>query len=186
LKIAKFIRSSYLYYLSSPASDRWLYRLMRDRGVSSIVELGVGMGARASRMIEVALSRQRAAAVRYVGIDLFETRPQDKPGMTIKRAHKVLSPLGARVHLMPGDPFTALSRAANTLAGVDLLVIGADQDRESLAWAWFYVPRMLHEQSLVCLEGRDWRRGRLSYRLVSRSEVDALAAARHGVWQRVA
>jgi hypothetical protein len=106
--------------------------------------------------------------------------------MTIKRAHRTLQASGAKVHLIPGDPFTALSRSANSLAGVDLLVIGADQDRESLAWAWFYVPRMLHEQSLVCLERLDNRLGQSGYQLLSRDEVESLAAATHGVWRRAA
>ena len=99
---------------------------------------------------------------------------------------ETLTPLGAKVHLIPGDPFTALSRVANGLVGVDLLVIGADQDRESLAWAWFYVPRMLHERSLVCLEEFDRRRGRRGYKLLSLSEVESLAAATHGVWRGAA
>jgi hypothetical protein len=137
-------------------------------------------------MIEVASSCQPPASVRYTGIDLFEARPHDNPGMTIKRAHRILSPLGAKVHLLPGDPFTALSRAANGLTGVDLLVVGADQDRESLAWAWFYVPRMLHERSLVCVEQCDNQHRASGYQLLSRDEVDRLAAATHGVWRRAA
>lgn len=32
------------------------------------------------------------------------------------------------------------------------MVIAADQDTQSLTNAWFYVPRMLHESSLVLLE----------------------------------
>jgi hypothetical protein len=48
------------------------------------------------------------------------------------------------------------------LTGTDLLVISSQVDAQSLAAAWFYVPRMLHSGSLVMLEeaaddGPIWR-----------------------------
>jgi hypothetical protein len=45
---------------------------------------------------------------------------------------------------------------------------------------------MLHEQSLVCLERSDNGGGQSGYQLLSHREVEALAAARHGVWRRAA
>ena len=45
-----------------------------------------------------------------------------------------------------------LARTANGLGTIDLLVIGADQDADSLARAWFYVPRLLDDNSHVLLE----------------------------------
>ena len=46
----------------------------------------------------------------------------------------------------------ALSAAANSLTNTDLLIISADQDAASLERAWFYVPRMLHGETLVLHE----------------------------------
>ena len=53
---------------------------------------------------------------------------------------------------MPGDPFSALARTANSLPNVDLMLVDAHQDADSLAQAWFYAPRMLHDTSLVLVE----------------------------------
>jgi hypothetical protein len=56
------------------------------------------------------------------------------------------------VQLVPGDPYSALARTANSLPDIDLMLVDADQDAESLSQAWFYAPRMLHEESLVLIE----------------------------------
>jgi hypothetical protein len=149
LSAASLLKYCYLAYLSRPSHERSLYRAIRRQGVHSIVELGIGEGTRTTRLIEVASRYLKDGCVRYTGIDLFEARPGSAPGMTLKRAHRMLSQLGAKVQLVPGDPYSALARTANSLTGTDLIVIGGDQDAESLAQAWFYVPRMLHEGSRV-------------------------------------
>ena len=107
-------------------------------------------------MLELALLATPPQEIHYTGIDLFESRSKaDGPGLTLKDTHRMLKATGVRVRLVPGDPWTSLSRAANQLAGTDLLVIGADQDQESLAKAWFYVPRMLHRGSRVFVARSD-------------------------------
>jgi hypothetical protein len=167
----------YLAWLSSPACDRTLYRLIRKHRLRKIVELGVGQGKRAVRMIRVAQLFAAPAAVRYLGIDLFELRGPGCPaGLSLKQSHRLLRATGAKVQLAPGDPRTALERVANSLTGTDLVVISADQEAESLSRAWFYVPRMLHERSLVLVEepSSNGTPGRL--RIVARQEVEALAA----------
>jgi hypothetical protein len=169
------VRYSYLAYLSQPASDRPIYKLLRQHPVRNIVELGVGDGVRTQRIIEMALASQPDAEIRYAGIDLFEARPADQPGLTLKAAHKMLRQLPIKSQLIPGDPFTALARAANGLPNTDLLVIAADQDLQQMARAWVLVPRMLHDDSLVVFE-RTTRRQQ-SFDLLSRSEIDALTGA---------
>jgi hypothetical protein len=140
----------YLSHLSQPALDRPIYRAIRQRPVKNIVELGIGDCRRTLRMLEIAGIHQPPAELRYAGIDLFETRkPGSEPGLTLKRAFQLLRATGARIRLIPGDPFTALSRAANLLGGTDLLVVSADHDPESLAKAWHFVPRMLHAHSRI-------------------------------------
>ena len=79
----------------------------------------------------------------YTAIDQFESRGESQPRLSLKEAFHVLRPTGVKLQLVPGDPLSALSRIANSLAGTDLLLIAADQDRQSLAQAWKYVPRML-------------------------------------------
>jgi hypothetical protein len=70
----------------------------------------------------------------------------------LKLAHQRLKAQGVRVRLAPGDPYSALSRIANELGAIDLVLISADQDSASLARAWFYVPRLLHAETQVFVE----------------------------------
>lgn len=173
---ASLLRYCYLAYFSRPKSERALYEAVRKAKAASIVELGIGSAQRATRLIEVAQRYRPDAVVRYTGIDLFEARDVASGGLSLKQAHQVLGDRGAKVQLVPGDPFAALSRVANTLTGTDLLLISADQERTALAKAWFYVPRMLHERSLVYVEEQA-AKGELALRLLAPTEVAALAAA---------
>lgn len=149
---ASLVKYLYFSYLSSPRAERSLYRSLRRGKVSSIVEVGVGNGRRAARMIAVAQRYTRLGTVRYTGVDLFEGRPAGAGGPTLKHMHKLLSASGARVRLVPGDPYGGLARAANDLTGSDLVVVSGGHDAESLAKAWFYVPRLLQPQSMVYIE----------------------------------
>ncbi len=165
LDLLKYVR---LAYLSRPTADRCVYRLIQRKALRSIVEIGLGTGMRARQMIGQA---SRHGDVRYTGIDLFEARPQDQPGIPFKEAHRALISLPAKVRLIPGDPFCALARCANDLTDTDLLVISADQDAEALQRAWFYLPRMLHSNSVVCLEQRDGDNSR--FQTLTKSDVEA-------------
>jgi predicted O-methyltransferase YrrM len=175
----------YLAYFSQPAEDRILYRAIRRNKVRRILEVGVGNGARAGRMIALALRNKPAEPVEYTGIDLFEARKdQDGVGVSLKLAHRMLSQTAARIRLVPGDAFSALSRTANTLASTtDLIVVSADQDAESVSKAWFYVPRMLHAKSLVYREEAIQtptvdvvaKAPLKTLRLIPRAEIDKLA-----------
>jgi len=103
----------------------------------------------------------------------------DGPGVTLKMAHRLLHATGARVQLIPGDPFAGLSRTANSLGKVDLLVVSGRLDPQQLAKAWFYVPRLLHEQSVVLME-KQLPGGHTSVRSAADDEIETLAAAAAG------
>ena len=129
-------------------------------------------------MIELAGLQSSPGQIRYTGIDLFEARtPSAGSGLTIKAAHRLLSRTGARVQLLPGDPFSALARAANNLGGSQLVIISAGHDPHSLARAWFYVPRMLSEGSHVLIEEPSGPLGEVSLRRLAPDEIDRLADA---------
>jgi len=129
-------------------------------------------------MIELAALHSSPGRIRYTGIDRFEARTSSEgPGLCVKGAHRLLRRTGARVQLLPGDPFSVLARAANNLTGSDLLVISAGLDPRSLARAWFYVPRMLAEGSCVLVEERSGPEGELSFRRMTPDEIDRLARA---------
>jgi hypothetical protein len=169
-------------HLSRPVADRAIYRTLhkaprqapRRSPIRSLVELGIGKGVRTERSIAVALRYAEADSIRYTGVDLFEARPKNSSGMSLKEAFRWSKSLGVKAELIPGDPLSALARAANRLMGTDLLVISADQDRDALAQAWFYVPRMLSSHSIVLLEESDGEA--TSFRTVPRQEIESLAA----------
>ncbi|HUT90182.1 MAG TPA: hypothetical protein VMY37_11840 [Thermoguttaceae bacterium] len=129
-------------------------------------------------MIKLAGLQSSPGQIRYTGIDLFEARtPSDGPGLTLKAAHRLLSRTGARVQLLPGDPFSVLARAANNLRGSELVIISAGHDPNSLAHAWFYVPRMLCEGSYVLIEEPSGPEGEVSLRRLAPDEINPLAHA---------
>ena len=175
---AGLLKYFHLAYFSKPAHHRPLYRAIRRSKPRRIVELGTGTADRAAQMIAVAALCQSdlQEPVRYTGIDLFEARPQNSPGLSLKQAHRLLGSSGALVKLIPGDPHSALARSANGLTKTDLLIIAADQNADALQQAWFYVPRMLHEGSQVFLEeatdseNQPWR-----FRRLDRVTIEALA-----------
>jgi hypothetical protein len=138
--------------------------------------LGIATGQRALRMIDVAQLASPGEEVHYVGVDPFESRSEsDGPGLTLKAAHQLLRRDGVRVQLVPGNLAAALARVANSLGKVDLLIVPAALESASFARAWFFVPRMLHEQSLVFVE-QTLEDGRSLLEIKPRHEIDALAS----------
>ena len=180
---ARLLKYLWLAYLSKPRHDRQIYRLIRRSKVRSIVEVGIGDGLRAERMIGLA-RRCSEQPVRYTAIDLFEAREDAEAGLTLKEAYRQLKSTGARVQVVPGDPLSALSRVANSLTNTDLLLISGEQDEASLAAAWFYVPRMLHQNSHVLIE--EPGATEYSWRLVDRLEIQSLAKRQEPRFQRAA
>ena len=171
---ASLFKYCYLAWFSHPRAERVLYRAVRRSKAANIVELGMGSGRRALRLLEVARRYRPDATPRYTGVDLFEARPSDVPGLALKQAHRTLADSGAKVRLVPGDALSALARTANALGKTDLVVISADQNMVALARAWYYVPRMLHDASLVFLE-ESIADGRTAFRSLSRNEIAELA-----------
>ena len=174
-----FRRLKYLYfaYFSKPAGDRTIYRTMGRLRAKKILEIGVGSAQRAQRMIRVAALLSPIEHVRYTGVDLFEARtPDSPPGITLKQAHCLLKASGARIQVVPGDPFSALARTANSLPELDLVLIAADQDGESLERAWFYMPRMLAAHTVVLRETIDPETGQSIWTRIERGQIELKAA----------
>jgi hypothetical protein len=177
-----FFKTLYLTRFSKPVSDRAVYRIVKKVCPERLLLLGLGDARRAVRIVETA---QRCAATRDIeitGVDLFEGRPQDATSqLSLKEAHRMLRETGVQVKLVPGDPYSALARTANSLPNIDLMLIDADQDADSLAQAWFYAPRMLHETSLVLVEhaqGVDKKSGHRITRFdrLDRSSIEQMAS----------
>lgn len=143
------LKYTYLAHLSQPSTDRVLYRALDKCPLRSILELGVGDGVRAERLLAIATRNVPDSEVCYTGIDLFEDRPDGSPRVGLKQAYQQLRQQHVKVRLVPGDPFTALSRISNTVSGIDLVIVAGDQDADSLARAWMFLPRMIHAQTRI-------------------------------------
>jgi len=127
-------------------------------------------------LIRAARRASPGETIHYVGIDPFEGRSAaDGPGLTLKDAYKRLKSDGVRVRLVPGDPAEALIREANALGKVDLLLVPEEMDSPTFARTWFFVPRMLHDDSLVFVE-RTGADGKTLLAPKLRAEIDALAS----------
>jgi len=175
--LSKRIRLFYLFHFAAPAVDRAILRAIAKMPVRSILELGIGNGQRALRMLEVASLKMPMADISYTGVDLFEARDVAHGlGMSIKEAHKLFHAAGARAKLVPGDPYSALSRVANTLGEIDLVVISTQVDRQSMAKAWFYLPRMLHRRSKVIVEQLGKNHAPPKVTILSAGRVQQIAA----------
>ncbi len=185
MSTAGLLRNAYLLYFAQPAADRALYKTLKGRKIRSVVQLGIGNGERTSRIVEVLGWEGGNLPLDYTGIDLFEQRPKTAPGLTLKSAFSQLKFNGVKVRLTPGDPYSALSRVANQIKDVDLLFISADQDREALERAWFYVPRMIHGETLILAEEPAPKIGH-TFREIKPLEVQRLAAAASRAMRRAA
>ena len=166
----------YLLYLSRPKQNRAIYRIIHKGGVRKILELGIDAIGRTQRMLALAAAQAEGdpKLIRYTGIDAFETRAAyDGPSITLKEAYRRLRPSGTKVQLLPGDPFSALSLAADSLGRFDLMVVSADVVGKQLSRAWFYVPRLLHTNTKVYVESL--KSG--EFRLLSAKQIARLATA---------
>jgi hypothetical protein len=184
LSIFSQIRSIFSRQPSKTALDCPVYQAIQRAHALKIVELGIGRGQRAIKMIETAKKASPEQTVHYVGIDLFEGRDESAgPGLTLKEAHQLLRRDGVRVQLVPGNLADSLIRIANSLGKVDLLILPAELDSPSCSRVWYFVPRMLHNDSQVFIErtGEDGQRV-----LEPRSRQEIANQASLGVRRRAA
>lgn len=141
----------HLLHISKPIEDRPIYQEIVAGHVRHILELGLGSGERSLRLIEVASRCCSAREIHYTAVDPFESRGGEG-SLPLKVVHQKLSRTGAHIRLIPGDAFSGVARIANSLHGIDLVVVSGDQAPELLERAWFYFPRMLHNQSKLFLQ----------------------------------
>jgi hypothetical protein len=170
------LRLFYLLHLSKPASDRLVYREIRHKKARKVVEIGMGTGQRAVNAIEVLREFHAPGEIHYTGIDLFEARLIGEGSrLTLRDAHRLMKPTGARIQLVPGTPGEALSRVANSLKEIDVVIISADNSPEQMLRAWFYLPRMVHAETQFFLESSS-PNGGTTMRLLASDEISRLIA----------
>jgi hypothetical protein len=152
---ASWFRYAFLARLSRPKSARELYRLVKRHRVCRIVEVGISDITRALALVEVAQRYARQQKVAYTGIDWFDARTPPLESLSLKEAYRLLRPTEANVRLLPGEPARSLASAANAHQHTDLIVFSHLVPDSELASAWFYVPRMLYDRSILLRERLD-------------------------------
>ncbi len=163
-------------WFSQPVHEREIYRWIHQQGpLVKFAEIGLGTTRRAQEIIRFSQSYAHGQRLEFLGIDLFEGRP-GRDGVSLKEAHKTLNATSAKVQLVPGEAWMALPRVANAFRDVQLLIISADQDADSIRQALSWIPRMLNEQSLVLWEVRA-ENGRLSFGRYTRAQIDAMTVS---------
>jgi hypothetical protein len=83
----------------------------------------------------------------------------------------------AQIQLIPGEPAKALAQVANSLGKVDLLLISVEQGDAALDGAWFYLPRMLHDGSIVFRDRRDLATGATKPNTLDHVEIQTRAGS---------
>ena len=149
------LRYFHMCWLAKPVADRVVYKTIKKQQVKSIVEIGLGDGTRCEKMIRAAQTFSEGE-IRYTGIDLFESREDDQASVSLLEMHKRLNKTGAKVKLIPGDAEFSTARVANSLANTDLILLTMNEELESLERFWFFLPRMVHNKSLLLVQsGQD-------------------------------
>jgi hypothetical protein len=149
---ANWFRFAYLAYASRPKSVRQLFRLVKRHEIRRIVEVGLSDVKRSISLIEVAQRFAGDQKVSHSGLDWFDARPPQMSPLLLKDAYCALHTTGANVRLVPGAPAASLAAIANSHQNTDLILISSAVTNDELASAWFYVPRMLHNRSVVLRE----------------------------------
>lgn len=146
-----WIRRLYWRYLSKPACERALFMHVLENPVGSILEIGIGAGERAKRLIPLCSKTAGVSHIRYAGVDRFESAPAGTPHLNLKQAHRMLAELGVKAHLIPGETKSALSRVAHSVLPSDLVIIDGDwnTDSESGAAIQIWLPRVCHGSSKI-------------------------------------
>lgn len=153
-------------WLDKPVCDRAVYKLIKQRQIRSIVEVGLGDGKRCEQLIAVA-QKFSEEKVRYTGIDLFDARESSTP-LKLIDMHRRLKGIDAKTQLVPGDLGSALPQIANSHLRTDLILISAGFDREQFSTVKSFFPRMLHASSLVLVQSKEDG----EFKKISRLEIE--------------
>jgi hypothetical protein len=175
LPAVRWFKYCYLAYASQPKGERELYRLVKSRRVSRIVEVGIPSMTRTMRLIQVAQRYANESKVCYTGLDWFDARTGELSPLSLKQAYCALQTTGAQVRLVPGPPGNSLTTVANAHQNTDLIIISPPVSDDDLKRAWFYVPRMLRAESVVLCE-HTLTDGQPAFAKLSASELAERAA----------
>jgi len=146
-----WIQRVYWTRFSKPISDRELIRQLIGKPISSLLEIGVGLGERMHRIAQLVTLTADTERLRYIGVDEFEAAKDGGPHLTLKTAHQIASQVGFKASLIPGDIKSALPRVAHKFGASDLIVIdgGLDPAQPHASPITSWLNRIAHDNSII-------------------------------------
>lgn len=120
-----FFQALYLTHFSTPVDERAIYRRIRKNVPQQIVECGIQRGERMGRMLRLLkYVSPKTDSFTYVCTDPFEGRTEiDGPGLSLRKAHKLLSQLELRHRCIPAPSEMGIIQLSRSVKDVDFLVI---------------------------------------------------------------
>ena len=122
-----FFHSFYLTHFSKPAGHRAIYRHIQKEHPRKVLEIGIQRAERTLIMLQMMLQyRGDKSDLLYCCIDPFESRtPNDGPGLSLRKAHRLISRFGVTSRLIPATPACAVRQLHldRLIEKVDLVII---------------------------------------------------------------
>lgn len=135
---------------AKPVEERALARFLVNHPIQSVLEIGIGEGARLARMAKLVNLVDPSQPLRYIGVDEFESA-QGRAFLTLKQAHQLATQVGFKASLIPGTPQAALPRVAHKFGPSDLVLVssGIDPDQPMSGPIGSWLDRLAHSRSTV-------------------------------------
>lgn len=150
--------------------SRWkkILQLVREVQPKTIMEIGIGNGKSAKKIITNSSQARKDSDIEYYGFDFFETAPifQDIDNMSLLQTissefippdeevvRKRLQETGAQVNLFKGDIRETFPNTIEYLPKMDLVIIDCGPSYELLKIVYESVKRLFHLDTVVLFEG---------------------------------
>lgn len=145
-----WLQKIYWSRFSKPISERALFKHLIETPVRSILEIGVGDGARMQRIAKLVQLPANVEQLRYIGIDEFESAISGRH-LSLKQAHQLASQLGFKASLVPGDHSSTIPRVAHKMGSSDLVIVdgGLNPQEPSVGLIGNWLNRIAHRESTV-------------------------------------
>jgi hypothetical protein len=172
-----FFQTAHLLHFSKPEENRFVYRKVKQHRPHRIVEVGLQKGLRTLNLLKLAVSVcENPLALRYFCVDPFEGRTKkDGPGLSLRKAYRAMNQMEIQHKLIPATPLMGIKRIANHVQNVDFLVLATPELHWLEEGGWYYLARMLHQESVVLLGERQKRHTPYRFREIPLREREDFA-----------
>ena len=146
----KFFQSFYLTHFSKPVSQRAIYRHIQSEHPRKVLEIGIQRAERTLTLMQMLIKYcGEKSDVHYCCIDPFESRTSvDGPGLSLRKAHRLIGQFGVKTRLVPSAPASALRQLHlnRLIEKVDLAII-ATPDTQWLPACIGSLSELIHESA---------------------------------------